>query len=68
MDFPTLDKSDMSSSSAFNPSALDNKGKVNVAIISGSRSVSSKPWMCQECTFSNDPGLNYCEMCELPRK
>ena len=63
MDFPTLDKSDMSSSSAF-----DNKGKVNVAIISGSRSVSSKPWMCQECTFSNDPGLNYCEMCELPRK
>ena len=29
---------------------------------------SGKPWMCQECTFSNNPCLTYCEMCEQPRR
>lgn len=69
MDFPTLDKSIVSANSttaAAAASARDNKG--NGAGIISHRSVNSKPWMCQECTFSNDPGLNYCEMCELPRK
>lgn len=32
-----------------------------------SPALSEKRWQCGFCTFLNDPGLPYCEMCESPQ-
>ena len=43
-----------------------NHNSLNSLDLSGTSSEEGK-WSCSECTFSNHPSLDTCEICEMPR-
>ncbi|XP_064423527.1 nuclear protein localization protein 4 homolog [Latimeria chalumnae] len=45
------------------PSGLQEYG----ALGGSTRVTSTSMWSCQHCTFMNQPGMDHCEMCSLPR-
>jgi len=47
-------------------STNSNQNSLNSSELSGSSSEEGK-WSCSECTFSNHPSLDSCEICEMPR-
>jgi len=48
------------------PSTNSNTNSLNSSELSGNSSEEGK-WSCSECTFSNHPSLDTCEICEMPR-
>jgi len=48
------------------PSTNSNSHSLSSTSLSGSSSEEGK-WSCSECTFSNHPSLDTCEICEMPR-
>jgi len=48
------------------PSTNSNPNSLNSTSLSGGSSEEGK-WSCSECTFSNHPSLDTCEICEMPR-
>jgi len=48
------------------PSTNSNHNSLNSSDFSGTSSEEGK-WSCSECTFSNHPSLDTCEICEMPR-